>query len=571
MMGDPIKDVLERQAQDGRDRYGWVLMIGWRDKKLDALQSIPADRLDMLLDNEELFRERDFADCPVNARERNLMVGEMPWAVFVMAARVAADATLNSAAIKDQLRSLAEELGVSKEQATEVEREVLGKTIKKALERQGQYRKAVEEAYMDGQVGKAKANRLTDSKDRLGLNNREAAGIEREVLGDTVAAVLVEQDEVNRLAQRYEISRSRVKGTGKGGRVTRKDMEAAYAKEQKRKEQERKKQEREVPDLDGQSLEQARNNLNAASLKLGDQTEAPSETVAEGAIISQRPAAGTRVRKGNAVSVTVSSGSSIVEVPDLAGLNRYDASNTLATANLEIGTQDEVWNDEVPRGEIMKQSPAAGTTARKGSTVSVTVSSGPSIVEVPNLFGKYRNRADEMRGAANLEVDSMTEASSWIVHEGKIIKQSPEAGTKVASGSSVSLVVSTGPDKSWSKIWNLLGLMGTGIGVVLVALHFLGIMELPIPWWLLLLPPGMLVAWGLLSKINNDQSWYEPLGLALVCGVVFLVMPIEVVLAVLHLLGVIELSTPLWRLLLLPLILLVVWLGGVLIDTGRRR
>jgi molecular chaperone DnaK (HSP70) len=250
VLGDTIENVLKLQEPVARDRYRMVLKLGWKDKKLDALRRIPPARLNMLLDDQDRFCDFDFADSPVKAAERKEMLGELPWPVFVLAARVAADSNLSATAVADRLDTVSDELGLSRKHAATIEREVLGSTLKEFFKRQEQapreYRKAVERTCVDGKLVKAKVDRLGALRDQLGLNSREVADIERNALGDTVAAVLVEQEEVGRLARRHKTAVSKIKGTGKLGRVTRRDMEA-YIEEQnrkERKEQERKEQER---------------------------------------------------------------------------------------------------------------------------------------------------------------------------------------------------------------------------------------------------------------------------------------------------------------------------------------
>lgn len=126
VMGDTMEGILERQEGIAREHYRKVLELGWKDKKLDVLRRIPSGRLAMLLENRELFRERDFADIPVSAAERKELPGELPWATFVVAIRVATDLTLTSDVVTNRLRALADELGLSEEQAVAIEHEVLG-------------------------------------------------------------------------------------------------------------------------------------------------------------------------------------------------------------------------------------------------------------------------------------------------------------------------------------------------------------------------------------------------------------------------------------------------------------
>jgi molecular chaperone DnaK (HSP70) len=262
VMGNVIEEVLKRQEQTGKDRYRKILELGWKDKKLEALRRIPSARLGMLLDNHELFCERDFADCPVSAAKRKALAKGVPWPIFAMAAQVAAATDLAPTAAAERLQTLAGDLGLSEVQALSVERSVLGRSVEDFFKREeeaarkasrDEYRKEVRKAYVDGKLVKAKVDQLSASKGRLSLSNRATADIERDVLGDTVAAVLVEQEEVGRLARKHKIAVSKVKGTGKVGRVTERDMNA-YIQEQIRQKQEQIRQKQECQERERKKL-----------------------------------------------------------------------------------------------------------------------------------------------------------------------------------------------------------------------------------------------------------------------------------------------------------------------------
>jgi eukaryotic-like serine/threonine-protein kinase len=71
-------------------------------------------------------------------------------------------------------------------------------------------------------------------------------------------------------------------------------------------------------------------------------------------------------------------GAALVEVPDVVGLSRDEARKRLEGANLKLGSQDEASSDEAAEGLVVKQNPAAGTEAGRGSAVDVTVGTGPA-------------------------------------------------------------------------------------------------------------------------------------------------------------------------------------------------
>lgn len=147
----------------------------------------------------------------------------------------------------------------------------------------------------------------------------------------------------------------------------------------------------EVPDLSGQGIPQARGTLTNKSLQLGTRNDSLSDTVPEGQIIEQRPEAGTEVKVGSLVSVTVSSGPPTVEVPNLVGKTRSQAKNTLRATDLELGTLDNAPSEDVPEGNVVEQYPAAGTRAKHGDSVRIRVGSGARTGDVANATPSTEN------------------------------------------------------------------------------------------------------------------------------------------------------------------------------------
>jgi beta-lactam-binding protein with PASTA domain len=163
----------------------------------------------------------------------------------------------------------------------------------------------------------------------------------------------------------------------------------------------RGKDRRAVPSLAGKDLSAARAELRRVGL-----TEATpavtvySGSVPEGQVISSDPAAGTRLKPGTAVRLTLSKGPEPVAVPDETGKKRDDAVRALRGAGLQV-TVTEAFSDTVDKGLVISQAPRTGTVV-KGSTVSLVVSKGPDIVEVPDVRGDSPGDADRKLAAAGL-------------------------------------------------------------------------------------------------------------------------------------------------------------------------
>jgi len=129
-----------------------------------------------------------------------------------------------------------------------------------------------------------------------------------------------------------------------------------------------------------------------------------------------------------------------VNVPNLVGQTQLAASTTLAGIGLVLSPVTSEAST-VPIGEIVSQSPTVGTSVLVGSSVSVVISSG---VAVPNVVGQTQTTAGSSITGAGLVGGTTTTQFSDTVPSGNVISQSPDPGTAVNGGTTVSLVVSSG-------------------------------------------------------------------------------------------------------------------------------
>jgi beta-lactam-binding protein with PASTA domain len=200
-----------------------------------------------------------------------------------------------------------------------------------------------------------------------------------------------------------------------------------------------------VPNLVGQTQAAATTAIQAATLVLGTVTTTSSSTVPSGRVISESPVAGTLVNTGSAVNIVVSTGPAQVAVPNVVGQTQATATTTITSATLVVGTVTMASSSTVPSGSVISESPVAGTLVNTGSAVNLVVSTGPAQVAVPNVVGQTQAAATTAIQAATLVVGTVTTASSGTVPSGRVITESPVAGTLVNTGSAVNLVVSSGP------------------------------------------------------------------------------------------------------------------------------
>ncbi len=136
-----------------------------------------------------------------------------------------------------------------------------------------------------------------------------------------------------------------------------------------------------------------------------------------------------------------------IEVPNVVGQEQEAAVKMLTDAGFEVGHTDRSYDDDVPEGSVIDQTPSGGSMAPEGSSVDITVSRGPKPVEmvkVPNLLGKTAEEAEQLLLAEGLKGDPTEEANE--ADEGKVFEQTPSAGDEIEAGGTVEYKVSTGPD-----------------------------------------------------------------------------------------------------------------------------
>ena len=149
-------------------------------------------------------------------------------------------------------------------------------------------------------------------------------------------------------------------------------------------------------------------------------------------------------------AVTSSSSSQQVEVPDFLGSTLEEAQEEAERYNLTVEQAGTEASDEYEAGQILSQDPKEGTSVEEGSVVRVTVSSGPETVyaNVPaGIVGASQSEAEQAIRAAGL-VPQAQNASSDSVEIGYVISVDPGEGAQVEEGSSVTIVVSTGPEET---------------------------------------------------------------------------------------------------------------------------
>jgi beta-lactam-binding protein with PASTA domain len=151
--------------------------------------------------------------------------------------------------------------------------------------------------------------------------------------------------------------------------------------------------------------------------------------------------------EGSEISVDVV-GTRIADVPDTRGKTREEAGRTLKEAGFEIEVQTARSSAE-DENLVIGQNPRgdAGKSVKVGSSVAITVGEGPANVEVPGINDQTLSGTEQILKDAGLKLGSQMEVPNDRVPAGHIVEQHPAAGTVVERGSSVDVVVSSGPQR----------------------------------------------------------------------------------------------------------------------------
>ncbi|MEO7058360.1 MAG: Stk1 family PASTA domain-containing Ser/Thr kinase [Lapillicoccus sp.] len=192
-----------------------------------------------------------------------------------------------------------------------------------------------------------------------------------------------------------------------------------------------------APTLVGTSADKVSATFADGHLLLGPRTDAYSETVPAGMIISQDPAPGTVLKPASTVSIVVSKGRQPIAVPDLTGQPADTATAALGKLGFPVVEDAPVNSDTVPAGSVVSQDPRTGTLF-KGDKVTIVVSKGPVLVAVPKTVGKQRGDAAQLLRQAGFTVAFNEVLGGFF---GTVRGSDPAAGTMVRKGSTITLTI----------------------------------------------------------------------------------------------------------------------------------
>lgn len=225
-----------------------------------------------------------------------------------------------------------------------------------------------------------------------------------------------------------------------------------------------------MPSLLGKTYAEARTVLEELGLKIERGESEKSNQYSAGQIIAQSEESGNSVKVGTTVTVTLAAAgstassdgtsstgsttsgttttttSSKVTVPPVVGKDENAAKSAITTAGLTVGTVSEASSDTVESGLVISQSPSANSETESGGKVNIVLSSGPNKKKVTDVIGHESSRAQSELAGDGFKVE-VKETYSNDMRAGLVVSTSPDRGTYVQPGSTVTITVSKGREQ----------------------------------------------------------------------------------------------------------------------------
>ena len=225
-----------------------------------------------------------------------------------------------------------------------------------------------------------------------------------------------------------------------------------------------------MPSLLGKTYAEARTVLEELGLQIERGESEKSNQYSAGQIIAQSEESGNSVKVGTTVTVTLAAAGSTsssdgtgstgsttsgttttttnskVTVPSVVGKDENAAKSAITAAGLTVGTVSEASSDTVESGLVISQSPSANSETESNGKVSIVLSSGPNKKKVTDVIGHESSRAQSELAGDGFKVE-VKETYSNDMRAGLVVSTSPDRGTYVQPGSTVTITVSKGREQ----------------------------------------------------------------------------------------------------------------------------
>ncbi|GGK47143.1 serine/threonine protein kinase [Planomonospora parontospora subsp. parontospora] len=172
------------------------------------------------------------------------------------------------------------------------------------------------------------------------------------------------------------------------------------------------------------------------------------EKVPKDVVLRTVPAAGAEVKPGSRLTLIASAGPKRVNVPNVVGLELNAAREKIAAAGLTVDDVKKQASETVPRGQVMRTSPAVGNRVKEGSKVDLYVSAG---LLMPDVMGMHRDQARTVLESAGFVPEFVEQTDS--AQPCTVIAQDPRAGAEVDKGSVARMTLSACNNGEWHWPW----------------------------------------------------------------------------------------------------------------------
>jgi serine/threonine-protein kinase len=198
-------------------------------------------------------------------------------------------------------------------------------------------------------------------------------------------------------------------------------------------------------DVTGKTQDAAADILEEAGLGMEISAQEYRSDKPAGTILSQYPAAGSKIKSGRIIKVSISSGTRDVAIPTLAGFTIRQARLNIEASGLVLGDIAWTYSDSLPESVVVFSYPAAGTTIPVGATVNLMVNRGQlqGTILMPDLVGKTLDEAKKALEDVKLKLGNVRLKKNPNFLPETVLEQSVEADTELEMGDEIDLVIST--------------------------------------------------------------------------------------------------------------------------------
>ena len=200
-----------------------------------------------------------------------------------------------------------------------------------------------------------------------------------------------------------------------------------------------------VPSLNGQTKQHAVDVIHRDGLAVTFGSDMYDENAAPGTVAQTAPGAGHRIIRGWTLTIFLSKGPAPRTVPAVANLTRDDAVAQLRAQGLVVRLA-QARDENIAIGNAIRTDPAAGSTLPRGGSVTLYLSTGPPPRTIPDLAGQSIQEATTALALLRLRVAGHSEQFSDSIGAGLVVGTDPAAGSSVARDSTVTLLISKGPN-----------------------------------------------------------------------------------------------------------------------------